>query len=94
RKLGDPDPTASIPAIRASAARKDLRAVDQLVEDLDHDDPAVRFYAIRALREITGQTFNYRYFEDELERKPAVEAWRSWLKNHRATAGATTLPRS
>lgn len=77
--LLDSDPTAKIPAIKSSAESSDQKSVATLVEELDSDDPAVRFYAIRALQDITGHTFGYRYFDDELERREELYAWRVWL---------------
>jgi hypothetical protein len=81
------DPSLKIPAIRESAETHDRRAVAQLVKDLDSDDPAVRFYAIHGLKEITGNTFGYRYYEDDEERKPAIDRWKQWLRQQ-----ATTQP--
>lgn len=82
----DPDPAVKIPAIKKAAREGDRGATAQLVEELDSDDPAVRFYAIEALAELTGQTFGYRYFDDELERKPALERWRAWLDGSQQSA--------
>ena len=66
---------------------KDRSAVPQLVRDLDSDDPAVRFYTIQALRELTGQDFGYDYTDDdEEERKPAIGQWRAWLSEQQQPA--------
>lgn len=88
------DPSLKIPAIRQSALAHNRSAVHQLVKDLDSDDPAVRFYAINGLKEITGNTFGYRYYDEEAERKPAVDLWKQWLKQQEgsATAPPTTKP--
>ena len=75
----DPDPSVKIPAIKNAARKHDRGAVRQLVADLDSDDPAVRFYAIGGLERITGQRFDYDYYADEVQRKPAVQRWRQWL---------------
>jgi hypothetical protein len=83
------DPVIKIPAIKIKAEAQDESVVPQLVEELDNDDPAVRFYAIRALEELTGQTLGYRYYDDDLERRPAVESWRCWLDERRAGDAAT-----
>ena len=90
RNLASPDPTVKIPAIKAKAAAGDRSRVAQLVDDLDDDDPAVRFYAFRALSSLTGETFDYRYYDDELERRPAVLRWRAWLAGQGTPA--TTRP--
>jgi HEAT repeat protein len=72
------DPINSIPAIQEAANRKDRRAIPSLIRQLDNDDPAIRFYAISALRDITGETFDYHYFENAPARKPAVQKWHEW----------------
>jgi hypothetical protein len=78
--VANPDPSAKIPAIEQSVASKDLSAVPQMVKDLDSDDPAVRFYAIGGLRRLTGQNFGYQYYNDEDQRRPALEKWKVWLQ--------------
>lgn len=80
KSLTDPDPAAKIPAMKEAAREKNLKAVEQLVEDLNSEDPAVRFYAIEALKRMTGQTFDYHYYDDEEGRKPALEKWSQWLE--------------
>jgi hypothetical protein len=79
RDVTNPDPSGKIPAIVEAVRKGDRRAVNQLVKDLDNDDPAVRFYAIEGLRRLTGHTFNYRYYDGEDERQPAIQAWKQWL---------------
>lgn len=78
RRVTDEDPADKIPAIEKAAQARDRSAVPQLVKDLDSDDPAVRMYAIDGLRRITGQTFGYRYYDDDEQRKPAVAKWKEW----------------
>ena len=80
RDVTNPDPSGKIPAIVAAVQKGDRRALNQLVKDLDNDDPAVRFYAIEGLRRLTGKTFDYRYFDDASARRPAVERWKQWLR--------------
>ena len=79
RHVTNPDPSGKIPAIVEAVRRGDRRALNHLVKDLDNDDPAVRFYAIEGLRRLTGQTCGYRYYDDEDERQPAIQAWKQWL---------------
>src|SRR5690606_19024441 len=76
-RLDHPDPANRIMAIKQAAAAQDPAAIPQLIESLDHDDPAVRFYAIGALHKLTGQTLDYAYYADDLERAPMVERWRN-----------------
>ena len=78
----DPDPSVKIPAIKKAARRHDRGAVRQLVADLESDDPAVRFYAIHGLEEITGERFGYDYYADDARRDPAVRRWKEWLASH------------
>jgi len=87
--LTSDDPSLKIPAIRQSALAHDEGAIKQLVKDLDSDDPAVRFYAIHGLSEITGNTFDYRYYDDEIERKPALKRWQEWLMQRGTKPAAT-----
>jgi hypothetical protein len=100
--VSDSDPSVKIPAIKRSVDRKgdddddEAGTVRQLVKDLDSDDPAVRFYAIEGLRRLTGQTFEYVYYEDADERKPAVARWNAWLTErdggpkHAVTSGPSS----
>ena len=77
--VSDPDPSVKIPAFKKAVGKKDRAAVRQLVADLESDDPAVRLFAIDALRRITGESFGYRYFDGDEQRQPAVGQWRRWL---------------
>lgn len=84
----DPDPSVKIPAYKKAVRQKDSAAVRQMVADLESDDPAVRLYAVTALERMTGQTFGYRYYDGDEQRRPAVERWRRWLDSgEQATAG-------
>lgn len=84
QSIGAVDPASSIPAIQDAAKKKDRTAIPALVKQLGSDDPAVRFYAINALRDLTGQTLEYKYFDDAEARKPAVLRWQAWLAEHPA----------
>jgi hypothetical protein len=89
----DPDPSVKIPAIQKAVRENDRSAVPQLIKDLASDDPAVRLYANRALEQLTGKSFGYRYFADEDQRDAAVKKWRQWFDDQ-ADAGPkeTTAP--
>jgi hypothetical protein len=76
----DPDPSVKIPAIRKAVSKKDLSTAKQLVEDLESDDPAVRFYAVNGLRRLTGEDFGYQYYQSDEQRRPAVQRWKQWLQ--------------
>lgn len=79
RHVGAVDPVNNIPAIQEAARTHDTRAVPALIKQLESDDPAIRFYAIEALYRITGKTFDYHYYDDLDERRPAVKRWQQWL---------------
>ena len=79
RTVANPDLTAKIPAIEYAARVHDRSAIPQLVKDLENDDPAVRFYAIRGLRALTGRTLGYRYYDSEDDRHAEVLRWKQWL---------------
>jgi hypothetical protein len=76
----DPDPSVKIPAYKKAVRERDRDAAPQLVADLESDDPAVRLFAIEALQIVTGETFGYRYFDDEEDRRVSVAKWQAWLK--------------
>ena len=71
-----------ITAIKDAANRNDRSAIPGLVQNLDDKDSAVRFAAISALTKMTGQDLGYRYYDSEYDRKPAVQRWRQWVKDH------------
>lgn len=80
RVVRNPDPSGKIPAIKRAVEQQDMAAARQMIKDLESDDPAVRFYAIQGLERLTGETFGYRYFDDDDQRKPALEKWQAWLR--------------
>ena len=86
RTVYNADPARKIPAIIHAADAHDTSVIPELVKNLDSDDPAIRFYANRGLRDLTGQDFGYRYYEDETHRGPAVLRWKQWLANSRPAA--------
>lgn len=51
-----------------------------LVESLRSEDPLVRFLAIEALAEVTGDRRGYRADDPPLLRTAAVETWVLWAK--------------
>jgi hypothetical protein len=75
----NPDPAGKIPAYKEAVRAHDCNAVRQMVKDLDSDDPAVRLFAIEGLRRLTGETFDYKYYDDEHARRPALRRWQAWL---------------
>ncbi len=92
RRCKVPDPLENIPAMKESAAKGDVSAEKELVKNLGSDDPAERFYAIRALKQITGETFGYVFYDDEIKRLPALNRWNDWLKQRQAADTPTSAP--
>jgi len=90
-EVTNPDPSGKIPAMKKAVREHDLSVVRQLIKDLDSDDPAVRFFAIHALQELTGQRYGYEYYADELGRKPALDQWKMWLAQQEGTAPGNRL---
>jgi len=82
KSLNSDSAPSAVPAIKDAAARNDRKAIPRLVDDLDDSDPAIRFAAITALQKMTGQTLDYRYYDDGVARRPAVARWRRWLADH------------
>ena len=78
-----------IVGIKEAVAAGDKSAIPELVHDLDNTDPAVRFYAIQGLEELTGQTFGYLYYQDAPVRRPAVMKWRKWLEENEGKSSPT-----
>lgn len=69
----------SVAAVRA-AESGDAEAVATLVDLLEDRDPAVRMYAILALRRLTAKDYGYRYYAELGERVRAVARWREALR--------------
>jgi hypothetical protein len=89
--LGSADPIERVEAIIAAGEARDVSAVPLLVDRLEDEDEAVRFYAIQALTRITGQDMGYRCYEPSWERARAVRRWRGFVER-RAASGPATRP--
>ena len=87
--LHSPDPAARIRAMRQVAEQEDKTAVPLLVDRLEDEDEAVRFYAIAALFRMTGTDMGYKYYKPLRERLPAVKRWRQYVRR-RAKAEPST----
>ena len=89
------DPADRILAIRAVAEARDASSVPLLVDRLEDEDEAVRFFAILALEKITGRRFGYDYSMPDTARRKAVERWRAYVHQGRkgvAAGGEGTGP--
>jgi hypothetical protein len=79
-------------AVKHAAETRDRSAIPTLVDRLEDEDEAVRFYAILALERLTGTRLGYDYRSPETQRRQAVERWRQYARESTATtAPATTL---
>jgi HEAT repeat protein len=84
--LQSENPSDRAQAALLAARTSDRSALPLLVERLEDPAADVRFCAIEALRRMTGQTLDYRYYASAQQREQAVARWRQWLK---ARAAAT-----
>lgn len=65
----------------AEATRQnDPSAAKEYVVMLESGDPAVRMFAIGALKRMTGETKGYDFAAPEPKRAPAVSAWAAWIE--------------
>lgn len=86
--LESPDPSVRVLAIVRAGDRRDYSAVPSLVDRLEDEDEAVRFYAILALEKLTDTRLGYDYGGSALERRAGVERWRRFLVESWKDAGA------
>lgn len=82
--LDSPDPAVRIMAIKWAGDSKASSAVPRLVDFLHDEDASVRFFAVEALRRITGTDNGYDYKASPQLRAEAVERWREFLKSNRS----------
>ncbi len=87
--LQSEDPDRRIEAVKLAAKTDDKKALPFLVDRLTDSEADVRFFAIMALRKITGQNMGYCHYEDACKRAEAVRRWRRWLEK---TSGPRTRP--
>lgn len=80
--------SARMYATQQAVEREDAEAIERIIEQLESDDPAVRWLAIRSLERMTGRTNGYRDSDPPDERRAAVARWRADLAEGRLTADA------
>jgi hypothetical protein len=78
--LENPDMTVRIMAVKWAGDNDVFQAVPYLVDNLQNEDKALRFYSIQALSRITGKDCGYDYKASVSSRAKAVECWRDFLK--------------
>jgi hypothetical protein len=87
--LSSPDPNDRAKAVIIVGQSGEASAVPLLVDRLEDEDEAVRFYAIQALVKIAGTDRGYRYYEPFWQRARAVRRWRSFLEVRADRAAST-----
>ena len=75
------DPAARLRAIRRASAAQDQAAIPDLIGALQSDDAAERFFAIRGLEKLTGQTHGYDHAASPAERQIASQRWADWYSH-------------
>jgi hypothetical protein len=77
--LESSNPDLKIRAIKWAGENKIESAIPLLVDRLQEQDSSVRFFAICALKKITGTDLDYDYKADARQRAEAVKKWRTFL---------------
>ena len=85
-QLQDEDPTVRTSAIVQAARFKDTGSLSLLVDRLADPESDVRFFAIVALKKITGETMGYNHYDPPAERAEAIAKWREWLAKRSKSA--------
>ena len=70
-------------------SRQDLKS---MVELLNADDDLVRFMAISALSEVSGDDLGYRFFDPSALRLNAVQKWRAYALESNGTDSIAITP--
>lgn len=81
--MNNPDPTVRIRAIKWAGENKLDSALPRLVDLLQDEDRAIRYYAIAALRHITGTDHGYDFKSDARTRSEAIKRWQAELAKER-----------
>lgn len=70
-----PHPSSRLFAAERAVLGGDQSAIPHLIDGLASDDPAVRFTSIHALERLTGQTYEYHYYQTPEHRQAAINRW-------------------
>lgn len=73
-----PTPKGRAAAVAEAVSQGDREAIPDLIEALDDSDPVVRSWAIRGLKDLTGESFGYDPFAPQGLRDEAIERWVRW----------------
>ena len=94
KNISSAQPDVATEAMNQAAKNKSTPAIVPLVKRLYAEDPVIRLSAIRALKDITGQDFGYRYYEPEVKRIEAIKRWQAWLVQQNLAVPAEQLESS
>jgi len=81
RLLGDPHDRVKLMAALAIADFGDATCLMPFIELLSSQDLYVRLKAVKALRYLTAQKFDYRPAAEKKNRDEAIAKWRAWVKS-------------
>lgn len=90
--ISAPDPLVRVKAIIHAGQTKDENVVPLLVDRLEDEDGAVRFYAILSLERIVGTRLGYDYGAPVSARQEAVVRWRDFIATSRLPASSDDEP--
>jgi hypothetical protein len=76
--LQSTDPSLRTRAVVKAGNEQDARAIPLLIDRLEDSDSGVRMFAGMALRKITGEDMEWRFYEANRKRHEAVKRWRQW----------------
>jgi len=79
QSITGPDPVQRVRGIIRAGETNDAQVVPLLVDRLEDEDEAVRFYAILSLEKIVGTRHGYHYGANEPQRRQAVQRWRDYV---------------
>ena len=73
------NPSVRIQAIHRAGQTKDTSSLPYLVDRLSDSQSDVRFFAISALKRITGEDMGWNYYDPPEKRAEAVGRWGKYL---------------
>ncbi len=73
------DPAVRIQAIHRAGQTQNTSSLPYLVDRLSDSQSDVRFFAIAALKRITGEDMGWKYYDPPEKRVEAVARWRKYL---------------
>jgi len=79
--LQSQNPLIRIRAIKWAADNEIRPAIPPLVDSLQNEDQAVRFYAIEALRRLVGTNYGYDYKAQPNRRAAAIQRWKEFVES-------------